>query len=172
MSGNLGFRKADQAIREGFLELLFSQRYQDISMGAIASRARVARSTLYLHYRSREAVLEATMRHLLVIVARAATGLIAPQGVRPVLDHFWENRRLARTIFGPPVGSHVGRWLAAIMAEEMIRVGHEAEQARATAILKSAGIVALLEAWMTGHLAIGCDAMVEAIAGAPIPSGA
>ena len=67
------------AIINGALEALASD--PDVSMAEIARRAGVVRATIYLHFPTRESLLDAVMEH--------ATGLVA-QAIR-------EAERLARS---------------------------------------------------------------------------
>lgn len=153
-------RKTDEAIRAAFLRLLFSVRYETIGMSRIAAEADVSRSTLYQHYATREHVLQATMLHLVDALADALAGVSDAHALDPTLIHFWQNRRLSRAVFGPPVDVHVRRWLAQAVEERLVVSGHGTTAARIAAIPAAAGAIALLEQWMSGHL----DAPRSAIA--------
>ena len=140
--------KTDQAINEAFLRLLFSERYHDIRMSRIAAEANVSRSTLYARFATKEQLLETSMRHLLVELADAATG--SDSALPRVLDHFWGNRRLARAVFGEPVGEIVRRSLAMLISS---RLGDGRDPAVAVrAVMAAAAIVDLLKNWLTGRV--------------------
>jgi AcrR family transcriptional regulator len=67
-------RRADaersiNAIVDGALEALASD--PDVSMAEIARRAGVVRATIYMHFPTREALLDAVMEHATGLVARA-----------------------------------------------------------------------------------------------------
>ncbi|WP_310469134.1 TetR/AcrR family transcriptional regulator [Sphingomonas sp.] len=145
-------RKTDEAIRAAFLRLLFSVRYDTIGMSRIAAEADISRSTLYQHYATREHVLQATMRHIIDALADALTGISDAQGIAPTLTHFWDNRRLSRAVFGPPVDAHVRRWLSESIEQRLVSAGRSMTAARIAAIPAAAGAIALLEQWMSGHL--------------------
>lgn len=158
-------RRSDEAVRAAFLRLLFSVRYETISMSRIAAEADVSRSTLYQHYDSREAILRATMDRLLDDLAGGITGTGDPASLDRALRHFWDNRRLARSVFGPPVDAQVRRWLADKVEAQLLAQGRGTVDARIVAVKRSAGAVMLLEQWLTGHL----DAPIDAIASGLTP---
>ena len=145
-------RKTDEAIRAAFLRLLFSVRYDTISMSRIAAEADISRSTLYQHFATREIVLRATMTRIIDDLANALSGVADAQSLDRTLVHFWENRRLSRAVFGPPVDAHVRRWLAEAVEQRLALRGRDATAARIAAIPAAAGAIALLEQWMSGHL--------------------
>ena len=145
-------RKSDEAIRAAFLRLLFTIRFETISMSRLAAEADVSRSTLYQHYPTRERVLQASMAHIIDALANALAGDFDAEEIDPTLVHFWENRRLSRAVFGPPVDAQVRRWLAEAVENKLIAAGRTANDARLAAIPAAAGTIALLDQWMTGHL--------------------
>ena len=145
-------RKSDEAIRAAFLRLLFSVRFETISMSRLAAEADISRSTLYQHYPTRERILQATMTHIIDALANALTGEFDSEAINPTLVHFWENRRLSRAVFGPPVDAQVRRWLAEAVENKLVAAGRTANDARLAAIPAAAGTIALLDQWMTGHL--------------------
>lgn len=160
-------RKTDQAIRDAFLRLLFSVRYETISMSRIAVEADVSRSTLYLHYRTREQILQATMKHLLEILADALAEAADPHEIDRLLSHFWENRRLGRAVFGPPVDTQVRRWLAQEVEDRLVAAGRPAIAARIAAVSAAGGTIALLEQWLSGHLDAPRSQIAHALIGEP-----
>ena len=159
-------RKSDDAIRSAFLRLLFSVRYETISMTRIATEADVSRSTLYQRFRTREDVLKASMTHILDTLSDALTGRSDAAGLDPLLIHFWENRRLSRAVFGPPVDAQVRRWLADEVEKKLVESGQTSPNARLSAIPLAAGTIALLDQWMTGHLDVPRADIARALVGA------
>lgn len=67
-----------QAIREAALDALASD--PDVSMAEIARRAGVVRATIYVHFPTRDALLDAVMEHAVAQVAEATSDAEPTQG--------------------------------------------------------------------------------------------
>ena len=158
-------RKSDEAIRAAFLRLLFSVRYETISMSRVAAEADVSRSTLYQHYPTRERILEATMARIIDDLASALAGDFCSIDIDPTLAHFWDNRRLSRVVFGPPIDAQVRRWLAEAIEHKLVARGRSVALARIAAIQSAAGAISLLDQWMTGHLDVPRSDIATALVG-------
>lgn len=52
-----------QAIHQAMFELLLTQGFDRLTMGAIATRAQMSKQTLYKHYASKEALIAALVQH-------------------------------------------------------------------------------------------------------------
>jgi TetR/AcrR family transcriptional regulator, mexCD-oprJ operon repressor len=82
-----------QAIREAALEALASD--PDASMAEIARRAGVVRATIYVHFPTREALLDDVMEHAVAEVAEATSAAEPTRGepedaLERVLRHTWK----------------------------------------------------------------------------------
>ena len=152
-----------QALQGAFIALILERRYEDIRVADIVVRAGVGRSTFYEHFRGKEEVFERTFAGLLAILADAVCG--RRDRLPFVVSHFWDNRRLARTAFGPPLNAAVRRWLAAMIAERA-PPGSGREVVRMAAIQTAAAQISVLEAWLTGQLVASRVQMVDSLAGA------
>lgn len=95
-----------RALLAAFFDLVQGARYDDITVADLATRAGVSRSAFYAHYAGKDALLAASIAHPFAILADTlkstnGTALIG------LLDHFWENRALARSIFQDPIRRRV-----------------------------------------------------------------
>jgi AcrR family transcriptional regulator len=107
MSGRMDRRtqKTRVALMGAFVELVLSRGYDAVGVEDIARKANVARSTFYLHYAGKEALLKESLTRpssgLAACVGRNAT----PETLTPLLDHFREQRHLNRAFFEYPLRS-------------------------------------------------------------------
>lgn len=112
--------------------------------------------------------MKASMDRIIENLADGLSGRTNLAGVMPLLDHFWENRRLSRTVFGPPIDALVRRWLSDAIELKLLQSASITGSAKVAAIKSSAGAISLLEQWMSGHLDLPREAIGEALVGAPI----
>lgn len=137
------------AILRAFVELIFREGFERVSVRGIVAGAGVARSTFYEHFSSKEDVLRASMAQFFEVLARCVSGEAQPPDLLPVLAHFWENRRL--TDAGIP------RRILALSLSEMIetRLRERGEAlllpARLVAIQLAEAQLALVESWLRGR---------------------
>ena len=159
------------AIRQAFLRLLSSRRFEQISVGDIAAAAGIGKSTYYEHYRSKEDLLSRMMDGMLRSLAGTACSAIPPAEIEGLLQHFWDNRRLGRVVFAPPMANQVGRQLVQLILDGIGDSGGDAESpgARLFAIDRAHGQIALLYAWTTGEVPASIGEVANSLSGAPLP---
>ena len=139
-----------RALLNAFVGLILERRYDEISVAAIIARADVGRSTFYEHFRGKDDLLHESMNWLLVMIADAAGPAPNPDQLAFAVAHFWQNRRLARVVFSPPIAAQMRRTLTDLVAERVDPVTSERGRARAVQI--AAAQLALLESWSQGEL--------------------
>jgi hypothetical protein len=97
------------------------------------------------------------MRRLLAIIASAADPDPDEAKLRWAIGHFWDNRRLGRTVLAHPIGPSVRRALSAILAERHCP----------SASVQIAGAqLALIEAWIRGEISAEQDEIVARLCAA------
>lgn len=101
---------------EAFRTLAIERRYGAIRVTDIIDRASVGKSTFYEHFQGKDDVLLTAMRPILLVLATAASGRAARSYVRPVIEHFWERRSVARPILDSTAAPIVQRRLADAIA--------------------------------------------------------
>ena len=95
------------AIRTAFFGIVLEKRYHEIKIDEIVAAAGIARSTFYEHYRSKDALLQASLIGPFQTLASSgrelpindANGNQGTALLSQILQHFWENRGIARGIF-------------------------------------------------------------------------
>ena len=139
-------------ILRAFVELIFRDGFEKISVQAIVAEAGVARSTFYEHFSGKDDALRASMAQFFEVLARCPSSDDQPSELLQVLGHFWKNRRLTDAIFaGTP------RRILALSLSEMIeaRLRERGETlllpARLVAIQLAEAQLALVESWLRGR---------------------
>lgn len=153
------------AILRAFVDLIFRDGFENASVQRIVGEAEIARSTFYEHFSGKEDVLRASMAQFLIVLAQCVLADDCPSGLRLVLAHFWENRRLADAVF-----SGTPRRIVALSLSEMIEARLHALQSkqlllpyRLAAIHIAEAQLALVESWLRGRAFARVDDMAEAL---------
>jgi AcrR family transcriptional regulator len=92
-------RRTRQDLMAAFFSLVLSQRYHEIRVGDVLARSGVSRSTFYEHFRNKDELLAASLEGPFQTLANLVGGQADVNKVRAILDHFWQNRALARSLF-------------------------------------------------------------------------
>ena len=92
-------RRTRAAIRRAFNRLILERGYASLTSSGIAEAADIGRSTFYEHYRGVDDLLAKTLGGLLAPLASGCFEPSAPEEARRVVEHIWENRRLAQVLF-------------------------------------------------------------------------
>ena len=92
-------RRTHADLMAAFFSLVLSQRYHEIRVGDVLARSGVARSTFYEHFRNKDDLLAASLEGPF----RTLADLVGERGdvnkAQAILEHFWQNRALARSLF-------------------------------------------------------------------------
>ncbi|MBL4646304.1 MAG: hypothetical protein COA52_05980 [Hyphomicrobiales bacterium] len=107
------------AIIGAFSELVFTNNYENIKMSDIARDANVGRSTLYQHYRDKDAILLESMDWILVGLAACIKAQGPADETRQLLEHIWAHRDKARRILFGTTGDKLQRVLSAKLEQKL-----------------------------------------------------
>lgn len=88
-----------QALFGAFYEVVLSQPYDQVTVDEIIARAGVGRSTFYEHFRGKDDILAESVRRPFAVLADAMRARDNTQELMALLDHFWQNRAIAPTMF-------------------------------------------------------------------------
>lgn len=109
------------ALKAAFIELVLSRGYQPVTVTDIIRRANVGRSTFYLHYAGKEALLSDGLDYpCRGLAAYAARDPKAAEQV-PLLEHFRAQWRLNRVFFEPPIRTLWVKALARAIERQLAR---------------------------------------------------
>lgn len=100
------------------------------------------------------------MRPILLVLATAASGRAARSYVRPVIEHLWERRSVARPILDSTAASILQRRLVDAIATHGGRQ-LDAEGVPLFAVGIAASQLAMLRCWLAGHVAATVDLMTD-----------
>lgn len=142
------------AILTSFRNLVFNEKYQDISVSRIVAGANVGRSTFYLHFEDKEALLIESLGEILDLLALTCRVDIEKAALIGALDHIWQYRDKGRRIFAGVSGDRLEKALARKVAK-VLRDNH-ADGGFAVAPIfvsnqMSASILSLLRTWLAAE---------------------
>jgi AcrR family transcriptional regulator len=145
MTGMSGKPAARDAILRAFADIILESGYEKVRVLDVVARSGVARSTFYEHFQSREDLLRDSMRGPLVVLA----GLVEPScdlsRVESMLEHFMQNRALAKAVMVNP-GTEV---LIDLLAE-LIEARPAPRITRIAARAVAGAQMATLSSWLEG----------------------
>jgi AcrR family transcriptional regulator len=157
-------RRTRQALTGAFNGLLFERGFQGISVNDVVNRARVGRSTFYEHFRGKEAVLINSLAGPMTILADSVGSRDnTPELVR-LLEHFWDQRVLARDLLTGSMGKRI-RTLLSTLIEERLRMAVAPRgnclliPERLAAVQLAEALLAPLTAWLLGESRCSAQAL-------------
>ncbi len=154
-------RRTERAIFLAFRDLVLSQPYDDIRVADIVDAAGIGRSTFYEHYRSKDEVLTHSITWLFEAMADAAVGAPDHERLGFVVDHFHDQRHLARALFRDRPLRLLTDRLAQLIGKRM----DDTLAARALA----AAQLEILASWLCGRLTVSREQVLAALMRPPSP---
>ena len=161
-------QRTRQALMAAFVELVLARGYEDVGIGEIIRKANIGRSTFYLHYASKEALLKASLEHPSDQLAACVAGEVTPQLLAPLLDHFREQRTVNRVFFEHPIRTVWVKSLAALIEPRLAGIAHAGGARppiprRLTALVVAEMQVALITHWLTGKFSLKSEVVAAAL---------
>jgi AcrR family transcriptional regulator len=142
-----------------FIELVLTRGYEALTTAEISRKANIGRSTFYLHYTSKQALLAESMQNPSNQMAVCVGGDVTPRQLMPLLDHFREQRTVNRAFFADPVRSLWVKSLAALIEPRLSRAatagGTRPGVPRSLVALMIAEMqIALITHWLSGRFSL------------------
>jgi AcrR family transcriptional regulator len=106
-----------------FIDLVLSRGYEALTAADISRKANVGRSTFYLHYVSKAALLAESLQRPSNPMAACVDGKLTPQQLVPLLNHFREQRTVNRTFFEDPIRTLWVKCLAGLIEPRLAKSG-------------------------------------------------
>ena len=147
-----------------FFKLVLSRRYHEIRIADILSESGVSRSTFYEHFASKDELLCASIEGPFLTLAGMVCNESSTRQVSGLLEHFWENRALARSLFqGAPLRA-LRRKLIGCIESRLDHCGRSklGIPRRLAAHALADGMFSPIIAWLLGEAS--CDASELAVA--------
>lgn len=154
------------ALMSAFVELVLTRGYEALTAGDISRKANVGRSTFYLHYASKAALLADSLRNVSNQLAACVDGNLIPRQLVPLLQHFWEQRTVNRTFFADPIRSLWVQNLAALMEPRLATrtASSRSEFPRSLVALMVAEMqIALITHWLTRKSTLKAELIAGAL---------
>lgn len=142
------------AITDAFTELVFSRNYEDIRMADIAKLANVGRSTVYLHYPDKDAVLVDAMDWILSGLSACANSKSSPERTIELIQHIWLHRDKARKILFGTTGRKLQRVLSTKIKNQFIDSSQESDWNISPIIVANqiaASLFSVLRSWVNAE---------------------
>jgi len=156
------------ALLNAFRDLILGSGYDRMKVGDIISAADVGRSTFYEHFESKDDILKQSLSRPFGILADTVGKSYVPAHLVMMLEHFWENRRLARVVFSGTPRRVAARRLAELIEERLSAELRGGAKPVIPIPLVAAQLaeaqLGLIEAWVTGKPACSADALARALA--------
>ena len=161
-------QRTRQALLRAFFGLVLERRYDEIKVADILERSGVGRSTFYEHFSSKDAILASSLTGPFEVLADATGRADNTAQLTLLLEHFWENRAMARGIFLGAVRRRTTAVLVDLIEQRLNsdRVDKPAAliiPLRLAAIQLAQGLLAPTTAWLTGEARCSADALALAL---------
>ncbi len=157
-------RRSRDALLQAFFALVLAHRYHEIRIADVLARAGVSRSTFYEHFRSKDALLAASIEGPFAVLVGSLGGQPVAR-LQAMLEHFWQNRAMARGIFQGAAHRPVRAVLVA-MVEQHLRREHGAHLRLPPRLAANALADAMLSpimAWLAGEATCPAGELAEAL---------
>ncbi len=157
-------QRTRRALFDAFVELVLERRYDWIKIADIVTRAGVGRSTFYEHYQGKDELLTEGLSGPLGVLADVITDRHESGRLEAVIEHFWENRRVANVLFSGPTRQLITKTLAGLLEA---RLTERSSAFCIPPVLLAAQLagaqVALISAWLAGQAPATARAIADAL---------
>ena len=157
-------RRTREALLKSFNSLVLDQRYHDIRIADVLAGAGVSRSTFYEHFASKDALLAASIEGPFSILASLLGEHSLPR-VQALLEHFWQNRGLARTLFHGAGNRPVRATMMAVVERQLRRDPGPRLRVppRLAAHAIADALLSPIVAWLNGEAACSAEELALAL---------
>jgi AcrR family transcriptional regulator len=156
------------ALMSAFNSLLLSEGYEDVTVERVAERANIGRSTFYMHYSGKEDILKQSLARPSSPLANLVGSDAAPEELRPILEHFREQKARNRIFFVAPLRPLWVKCLAGMIEPRIAAVSRHAHGRPVLplpliALHLAEAQIALVANWLMGNCAVKPEAIAEAL---------
>jgi AcrR family transcriptional regulator len=156
------------ALHGAFASLIQNNRYENLEVADITTLAGVSRSTFYAHYSGKSALLAASIAGPFAVLADTIQPVFVESKLVALLEHFWENRGLARGILVGPARRKTIEVLIGLIEARLKSAGLHRRGAlilppRLAAIQLAEILFAPVTAWLLGESRCSSDALAAGL---------
>ena len=119
LNGDARSLRSRLAIRNAFFGMVLERRYYEIKIDHIVEQAGIARSTFYEHFKSKDELLASSLEGPFSRLANLVDDTTTKEELIEILEHFWQNRAMARGIFNGTIRKKVGLTLAGMIQNKL-----------------------------------------------------
>lgn len=142
--------EARLAMLSSFAELARTRRYGEIGVSCIVRAAKVARSTFYYHFGSKDDLLLENLQPLIEVLAGAAFKAVPSLDLLHWIEHVWDNRLQAARLLKGRTGAKLHARLVQALQMRLGEIDHvEAVRAAMWSEQIAGSTMSLLHAWTT-----------------------
>jgi AcrR family transcriptional regulator len=172
-------RKTRKALRDALVELILEKGYAAVTVGDIADRADVGRTTFYAHFTDKDDLLLSgfAQMHEAPLMASAEKGIARLAALaRDMVTHADQERRLYRAVFGyrgaGPLQARMAGELASFLEDELGRAYLGAPSAKVTmaARMATTAFLGLIAWWLDGDEPLTGESICQAFEAFAIPA--
>lgn len=166
-SGDLRVQRTRSALLGGFFALVQAMRYDDIRVADIVARSGVSRSAFYAQFGNKDALLATSIAGPFSVLANTLRSDDVG-ALTELLDHFWSQRALARTILAEPIRRRV----VVVLIDQVERILEEGGAwkrgplvlpARLAAVQFAELLLAPVAAWLAGESRCSSETLAIAL---------
>jgi AcrR family transcriptional regulator len=142
------------ALELSFDGLLLAEGYDSATPARVAQMAQVGRSTFYEHFAGRDDLLARRLAVVLRPLADAVSSPTVSAELERALDHFWNNRVMARALLACRARVVATRVLTTLIEEQISKEAGEGRPALPFALAAAhiaGGQLAILQEWLLGR---------------------
>jgi len=103
-----------------FNRLILERGYARLTVGDVVDAAGVGRSTFYEHFETKDDILRQSLKPFFSTLADTAADADVSEQLSDIIGHFWENRLLARALFGGSTRPLVSRMLSDVIQARLV----------------------------------------------------
>lgn len=152
-NGDARKQRTRLAIRNAFFDMVLERRYYEIKIDDIVDKAGIARSTFYEHYKSKDELLAGSLEGPFSRLANLVDGTTTKEALIEILEHFWQNRAMARGIFTGAIRKKVGVTLADMIQKKLVKQRVDRKlPLPLISIQLSEMMLAAISAWLLGQV--------------------
>jgi AcrR family transcriptional regulator len=149
------------ALISAFNELLLTRGFEAFSASDVAALANVGRSTFYEHFDSKDDLLAQCLVTVLAPLADCCVEpAFAPQ-LHELLEHFWQNRQMARPLMSGQHYFRLCRQLSGLIADRLaareVAAGDTSLPHGLAGLQLAHGQLALVQGWLSGRYAASAE---------------
>ena len=144
--------RSRRRLHDSLVTLILERGWDRVSVQAVCAKAKVGRSTFYVHFADKEDLLVGGLDHVRDDLRRRHSSAREPFGfVRGMIDHADQSRRLFRAVIGKRSGLAVQRKFREVVLDLMVdELRDRGITDLTTARFLTGALVELLFAWVDG----------------------